>query len=497
MQDKQLDNHIDELLKSASSAFETMRSFSMNDRADLLRNMAREIGQPGDELIRTVMEETHLPQARVKGELTRTIGQIEKFADMLTEGSWVEAIIDTADAARTPAPRPDVRKMLVPLGPVVVFGAGNFPLAFSVGGGDTASALAAGNPVIVKGHPAHPRTGAWVASAIRRAVASSGFPEATFQLTAAESYDAGRLLVVHPLTKAGSFTGSLQGGRALTELANSRSEPIPFFAEMGSVNPVIIFPEALQNKPAQLAAKLIGSVNLNAGQFCTSPGLVITVRDKGFNELTGELSRQINAAAAEEMFSKQVFSNFIEKSEGMLKNPAVSLLGKGSTADPQYGALPVLALTDGASFISDPSLQEEVFGPFSLVVGCDSPQQMEEVIRTLKGQLTITVQAESHELAAQRELLAALAAKCGRLILNGVPTGVEVCAAMQHGGPYPASSDPRFTSVGVSSVKRFARPLCYQDFPDHLLPAELQNSNPLSIFRKVNNRWTRDKIMSE
>lgn len=489
-----LDTMINKTIESADKAFNEFQTVPGKKRALLLREIGKEINLLGDELIRVVTEETKLPEGRIRGERNRTTGQLNEFADLLEEGSWVEAIINTGDPQRNPLPRPDLRKMFVPVGPVVVFGAGNFPLAFSVAGGDTASVLAGGNPVIVKGHPAHPKTGKLVASAVKKAIRTTGLPDAIFSLITEPGYETGQLLVTHPLVKAGSFTGSLRGGRALMDLAAQRSEPIPFFTEMGSINPVIILEEALQKDAAGIAAKLVSSVNLNAGQFCTNPGLIITARTEKVNEFIRELISQVTATAGAAMFSEQVLRNYRENLERLLSYPEVRLIAKGSEEPGSNKVPPTMCMADASYFVENPVLQEEVFGPFSLVVICDSDDQIMEVVHALKGQLTMTIHAGANELNSRKKLTGSLIQKCGRLILNGIPTGVEVCAAMHHGGPYPASGDSRFTSVGVSAIRRFVRPVCFQDFPDELLPGELQNKNPLNIFRLINNRWTRDKI---
>jgi len=485
---------INTYMENAAKAFPDFQGTTGSIRAAFLRETAKEIVLLGDDLIRIVMEETALPENRVRGERDRTTGQLIRFADLLDEGSWVEAIIDTGDPKRSPSPRPDLRKMLVPLGPVVVFGAGNFPLAFSVAGGDTASALAGGNPVIVKGHPAHPKTGQFVATAIKKAIRTTGVPDGVFALVQEPGYEAGQLLVSHPLTKAGSFTGSLRGGRALMDLAARRPEPVPFFTEMGSTNPVFILKDALRNDAAMIAQKLVSSVNLNAGQFCTNPGLIMTTITAGFHEFIQEITHQAEKAAGAKMFSEQTFQNYVAGRERISADPAIRVIAQGHEEPGTSKVPPVIMMVGAAEFMANPGLREEVFGPFSLIVACDSDKELMEVARTLDGQLTITIHARENELIMQKQLIGMLLQKCGRLILNGVPTGVEVCAAMHHGGPYPSSGDSRFTSVGVSAIRRFVRPVSFQDFPDELLPAELQNANPLHIFRMINNQWTRDKI---
>ena len=490
---EELKIQVEQAIENAAEAFVSFRCISGKERGALLRLIGEEMLNLGDELVNTVIAESFLPEGRIRGELARTVGQLNKFADLVEEGSWREATIDTGDPNRQPLPKPDLRKLLVPIGPVVVFGAGNFPLAFSTAGGDTASALAGGNPVIVKGHPAHPKTGELVAGAIKKALEKSGLHPGTFSMIQDSGYESGQLLVKHPGTKAVGFTGSMQGGMALVKLAGEREEPIPVFAEMGSINPVVILPEKLDKEPADIAAKLVASVNLGAGQFCTNPGLVITTKSAGFETFTEELGKQAQAAAGNRMFSESVLRNYKLNSEKMLLHSEVKLLGKGNEEDTAK-VPPVIATVAATDFIQKPGLHEEVFGPFSLLVVCENATQLTDVVKNLKGQLTATIHATEKELAANGELVENLTEKCGRLLLNGVPTGVEVCAAMQHGGPFPAASDSRFTSVGVSAIKRFVRPVSYQDFPEHLLPPELQNSNPLNIWRTVNNEWTKKAI---
>nr|WP_319512149.1 aldehyde dehydrogenase (NADP(+)) [uncultured Draconibacterium sp.] len=485
----ELNDQINEIMLKAAEAFNVYKKVSAEKRATFLRTIGEEIMNIGDELVETVMAESNLPEARVRGERGRTVGQLNKFADLIDEGSWCEATIDVGDPGREPLPKPDIRKKLVPLGPVVVFGAGNFPLAFSVAGGDTASALAGGNPVVVKGHPAHPKTGALVAAAIEEAVEKCELPAGTFGFIDDASYESGQLLVKHPVTKAVGFTGSYQGGMALVKLAADREEPIPVFAEMGSINPVVVMEEALANDHAAIASKLVASVNLGAGQFCTNPGLLITTKTDGYEAFVEELAKEVAATTGSQMFSTSVLRNYELNKDKMFSHSEVKLLGKG-IGEETGNVPPALATVSGADFIKNPHLHEEVFGPFSLLVVCENKSELLDVVNGLKGQLTATVHAIESELPDNQEIVDALLEKCGRLLLNGVPTGVEVCAAMQHGGPFPAASDSRFTSVGVSAIKRFVRPVAFQDFPDSLLPAELQNSNPLNIWRVVNDTWT-------
>ena len=489
-----LNETVNRALEESVKAFKVFKNVQGKERAVFLRLIGEEIMNLGDELVKTCVEETNLPEPRIVGERGRTVDQLNKFADLIDEGSWLEATIDTGNPNRQSAPKPDLRRMLVPLGPVVVFGAGNFPLAFSVAGGDTASALAGGNTVIVKAHPAHSKTGELVAQAIRKAILKLNLPEGVFGFIQDSGFESGQLLVKHRLTKAVAFTGSFKGGMALVELASKREEPIPVFAEMGSTNPVVIFKEALKNNYAEIAARLVASVNLGAGQFCTNPGLIITSKTEGFDDFIRKLSLQVQNANGAKMFSGGVTRNYILNSEKIFSHSEVSLLGKGRVGAVSDNVPPAIGLVSASDFIKHPSLHEEVFGPFSLVVACESESQLNEVLKTLKGQLTATIHALETELCENKEITDILLEKCGRLLLNGVPTGVEVCSAMQHGGPFPASSDSRFTSVGTSAIKRFVRPVCYQDFPQSFLPKELQDSNPLNIWRQINNQWTKNPI---
>jgi len=490
---KAIEKSVHKVMMEAAEAFEVYKHVSGKQKAEFLRNIGEEIINIGDELIQTVTQETHLPEARVVGERGRTVGQLNKFADLVEEGSWKEAVIDIGDSGREPLPKPDLRKMLIPMGPVVVFGAGNFPLAFSVAGGDTASALAAGNPVVVKGHPAHPKTSELVASAIHKAVKRSELPSGVFALVQDDGIESGKLLVQHPNSKAVGFTGSANGGLALVKLASERDEPIPVFAEMGSINPVVILENALKNNYSAIASKLVTSVNMGAGQFCTNPGLLITTKTEGFNEFVNALSTNINEATGAQMFSPGVLRNYLVNADQVMSNETVTTIAKAEAVDTGI-VRPAIATVSATDFMKNPHLHEEVFGPFSLLVVCEDVKEVRRVVACLKGQLTATLQAEDEELVKNQALIDLLLERCGRLLLNGVPTGVEVGAAMQHGGPFPASSDSRFTSVGIDAIKRFVRPVCYQDFPDQLLPKELQNSNPLSIWRLVDNGWTKDDI---
>ncbi len=483
---------IDEVMNLASLAFTEYRKLSGAIKAKFIKQITDEIEQIGDELIHTVMEETALPEARVRGERGRTVNQLLQFAEMIEEGSWVNAIIEEGNPDREPLPKPDLRRMLIPMGPVVVFGAGNFPLAFSVAGGDTASALAGGNPVVVKGHPAHPKTGKLVADAIHRAVEKCNLPQGTFSYIEDSSYDAGQLLVKHSQTKAVAFTGSEKGGRALFDIANQRKEPIPVFAEMGSINPVVVLPKAQEKKYKEISKNLVASVNMGAGQFCTNPGLIITQKEGTLDLFLQALGEEVMAASPTTMYSEGILKNYQTGLSSLLAQDGIATLNLEKVDISGEKAVPVLGTVEARHFISNPEMHKEIFGPFSLVVVCDSADQMEEIAKVLKGQLTCTVHALEEEMEDFKVVIDELMMRCGRILFNGVPTGVEVCAAMQHGGPYPASTDVRFTSVGTEAIKRFVRPVSFQDWPDSLLPLELQRENMLGIWRKVNGRLTKD-----
>ena len=478
----------------ATEAFQKLRSTSGKDRAAFLNAIADEILNLGDELIETYCSESGLPQGRAMGERGRTVFQLQSFANLIEEGSWVEATIDTANPTREPAPKPDLRKMLIPLGPVVVFGASNFPLAFSTAGGDTAAALAAGCPVIVKSHPMHAGTGELVASAIIKAAERTGMPNGVFSNLNSSGIEVGVELVQHPNVKAVGFTGSIRGGRALLDLASKREEPIPVFAEMGSVNPVVILPKALQNRNESLAKTYAGSITLGSGQFCTNPGLILGIKGGELTTFTQNLGREILEVAPTVM----LHPNIVEAYENN-KNKAIAQSNIEVVADYQNEvetnfARQVVTTVEGKTFLENPTLHQEVFGPYSLIVQCENAAELETVIAGLEGQLTGTVISETGEAGEYGNVIAALQNRVGRIIYNGVPTGVEVCPAMVHGGPYPASTDSRFTAVGVGSIKRWARPFSYQDWPNDLLPNELKNENPLGILRTIDGEVSKNKL---
>ena len=465
-------------------AYEVYRYISGQKKADFLDVIADEILALGDALLERSSLESGLPLGRVTSERGRTIGQMRLFAQLLRTGEWVGARIDPAIPDRTPMPRVDLRSMERPVGPVGVFGASNFPLAFSVAGGDTASALAAGCPVIVKAHPAHPGTCELIASAIIKAAATTNMPEGVFSMIQGPSIDVGMALVSDPRIKAIGFTGSHRGGKAIFGAAAARSEPIPVYAEMGSTNPVFILPQALENRGDIIATGLAGSITMGVGQFCTNPGLVVRITDRNATSFDSQLSTALEGIAAGTMLTSDINAAYAKGIERLNSQSDVdSLLEReGSSADSGH---PNLFATTVKSFCNTPDLEEEVFGPSSVIVRADNKEELLKVASQLSGHLTATLIGEESELVAYRDLIEILETKVGRLVINGYPTGVEVCHAMVHGGPYPATTDSRSTSVGTGAITRFTRPVCYQNFPDALLPDELKQDNPLGISRMV------------
>jgi len=483
----------DLLLSAAQNAFLTYRKTTGRQRAAFLRTIADEIEALGDHLIETASRESRLPSYRITGERGRTIAQLRMFAGLLEEGSWVDAHIDTAIPDRAPIPKPDIRKILIPLGPVIVFGASNFPLAFSTAGGDTASALAAGCPVIVKAHPAHPDTSTLVALAIARAVGTHSLPEATFQ-HAVGDIPLGQALVAHPLSRVVAFTGSLHAGKSLFDIASRRKEPIPVFAEMGSVNPTVILPSALRENARSIAATLAASITLGVGQFCTNPGLVFVVDSPLLDGFIETLSKSISEVAPAPMLTESIAGHYNRSLSKHLDAQGVEVIATASTVKQANLGTATVARVSAAHFIANPTLADEVFGPFSMLVTCHDKDELLMAVNSLAGQLTASIWASETELPEQSDLFDALVSRVGRLIVNGAPTGVEVCPSMHHGGPFPASTDSRSTSVGTDAIKRFVRPLAYQNIPQSMLPTELHDDNPLGILRLVNGTYTRDSI---
>lgn len=488
------DQQVNDALVLATEAFLAYRIINKDKKAAFLNAIADEIASLGEVLVKRASEESGLPLARLQGELGRTTGQLRLFANLVSEGSWVDAVIDPALPDRQPMPRSDIRKMLTPIGPVVVFGASNFPLAFSVAGGDTASALASGCPVIVKAHPAHYGTSALVGDAIVKAVEKTGMPKGVFSLLYDDGYEIGRNLVLHPLTKAVTFTGSYHGGMALVKLAQERKEPIPVFAEMGSVNPVFLLPQALENQAEELAKKYAASITMGAGQFCTNPGLMLAIASPALEKFKSALTEAISLVPSATMLTPGIAENFNKLSAAVGEEKGVEYIAVSKVKNNELvnQSEAKVAQVDALTFIENPKLHQEIFGPYSLLIVAKDIKELESVVAVLEGQLTVTLMADQNELSGYQSLINSLTLKTGRIILNGVPTGVEVCAAMQHGGPFPATNDSRFTSVGSGAIFRFVRPIAYQDWTQALLPDELKDGNPMGIYRMVNQQLTKD-----
>ena len=477
---------IESIMQNAWTAFHIYRKMSLKQRAAFMRAIAVELDACGDELIQVAMQETNLPEARMRNERGRTIFQLNQYADACERGEWLEARIDTAMPDKTP-PKPDIRKMLIPLGPVVVFGASNFPFAYSTAGGDTACAFAAGCPVIIKGHPAHAQTSQVVAEAVLRAADKCNMPKGIFAHVHGTSFEVGKSLVTHPHTKAVGFTGSYIGGKQLFDWANQRKEPIPVFSEMGSVNPVFLLPEKLNAAASDVAKMYAGSITLGVGQFCTNPGLIIGIESDSLKTFIHDLGKAIQQVAPGPMLHPGIVKAYKQNKGNALLQEEVHLVAESETAVKENEGLPTIATASGQAFLNNPVLHQEVFGPYSLVIRCKDINEMTEVAKHLEGQLTSTLMATDDDIKNNDELVEAVKNICGRFILNNVPTGVEVCLSMHHGGPFPATTDSRFTSVGADGIKRFARPLCFQNWSNELLPDELKNENPLGIWRTVNN----------
>jgi len=485
------DAEVDAAARLASAAFSVFAQWPGAQRAALLDRIAALLEANGQSILERANLETALPPARLQGELARTCFQLRLCGEAARTGLCAGARIDHADPNRKPLPKPDLRSVMQPAGPVAVFGASNFPLAFSVAGGDAASALAAGCPIIVKAHPAHPGTSELVGQLIAEAVLESGAPDGLFSLLFDAGFDAGAALVGHPLIKAVGFTGSRRGGRALMDIAAARPEPIPVFAEMSSINPVFILAGALAGRAEQIATGLHGSVVLGVGQFCTNPGLVFIPAGEGTKPFLATLENLIAATPPGTMLTPGICAAYRKGVEKLSSAPGVRRAAI-SPADPAAGpaiAGAALFATAAETLFGNPSLMEEVFGPSTLVVECASREQMLEAASRIEGQLTATIHATPDELHANGDLVAILSNKAGRLLFNGFPTGVEVAHAMTHGGPFPATSDGRSTSVGTRAIERFLRPVSYQDFPDPVLPPELQEANPLGLTRLIDGKW--------
>lgn len=485
---------VNKAVEKAAAAFQLYRKKSGSQKATFLESIANEILALGEELIDICRTETALPKARIEGERMRTVNQLKLFAELLREGSWVNARIETALPDRMPLPKPDMRFMHIALGTVVVFGASNFPLAFSVAGGDTASAFAAGCPVIVKAHSAHPGTSELVGKAIQKAAQNCNMPDGVFSLLFGDGQTVGIQLIKHPDVKAVGFTGSYKGGKALFDAAVSRETPIPVYAEMGSTNPVFILPEAIQQMAEKIAQGFSSSVTLGVGQFCTNPGMLIYEGSNTANEFTKQLEEEFQKTSGGAMLTENIFDSY---GKGIAHHSAIEgieLLASGNSIDGANVAQPALFKTTSETFRRNPNLAEEIFGPASVVIEAGSKKEILDIAKNLSGHLTATVHGTEKDLLDYKDLLDILEQKVGRVVINGFPTGVEVCHAMVHGGPFPATTDSKSTSVGTAAIYRFSRPVCYQAMPDALLPGELKNENPLNIWRLVNGEFTKNKL---
>jgi NADP-dependent aldehyde dehydrogenase len=483
-------SHVEAACAAAAAAFGEYRATTSERRAAFLDQIADNVEALRDALVARASAETGLPQARIAGEVGRTTGQLRLFAEVLREGSWNEARIDPARPDRTPLPRPDLRQRSVPLGPVAVFGASNFPLAFSVAGGDTASALASGCPVVVKAHDAHPGTSELVGRAVSAAVAASGLPTGTFSMLFGDGPELGTALVTDPRIKAVGFTGSRSGGLALVAAAAARQEPIPVYAEMSSINPVFLLDGALASRGADLGRAFVASLTMGSGQFCTNPGLVIAVDGPDLDAFVAAAKDAIGQAQATPMLTPNIAASYARGVTAL--DSDADLVVRGAAGDDRTTCRAALFSTDAATFRDSEVLQAEVFGASSVVVRCADADEMASVAAHLEGQLTATLHADDSDHDQAADLLALLELKVGRILFNGWPTGVEVGYAMVHGGPSPATSDSRTTSVGARAIERFLRPVCYQDVPKSLLPSAIADGNPEGLWRRIDGKLTQD-----
>lgn len=469
----------------ADEAFDLFRELAPARRAEFLEEIAAQIDALGDALVDRAAQETGLPGARLLGERSRTTGQLRHFARVLREGRWADVTLAPALPDRQPLPRPDLRLRRIAVGPVAVFGASNFPLAFSVGGGDTAAALAAGCPVVAKAHSAHPGTSAMVGGAIQQAVAACNLHEGTFSLLQGSSHELGGALVADPRIKAVGFTGSRAGGLALISIAQGRPEPIPVYGEMSSINPVLLFPGALASHGDALARAYVASLTMGAGQFCTNPGVILAVDGPPLDSFLQVAASALAAVQPQVMLTPTIHESYERGVQSLARHFAVEIVAEGLGATGCNQGVAAILTTTGAEFVAHPELAHEVFGAASLVVRCESLEEVKAVLKSMEGQLTATLHVDDADLKAASGFLPLLERKAGRILANAWPTGVEVAHAMVHGGPFPATSDSRSTSVGAKAIERFLRPVCYQDLPDRLLPAALQDANPLGLPRHV------------
>ncbi len=472
----------------ADAAFPAFAATDPETRAAFLERIADNIVGLGDDLIVRAMAESGLPRMRLEGERGRTVGQLKLFAGVVRQGDFLDATIDPAMPDRAPLPRPDLRRVNVAIGPVAVFGASNFPLAFSVAGGDTASALAAGCPVVVKGHPAHPGTGELVARAIAQAVKDSGLPAGVFSYLPGETNELGAALVRDPRIQAVGFTGSRGGGLALVRIAAEREEPIPVYAEMSSINPVVLFPAALAARGEALGKEFVASLTMGAGQFCTNPGLVLAIDGPDLDAFIASAAAAMTDAAPATMLTPGIHASFEQGVDALAGHDAVKTVARGKVGDGVNQAVGAIFDTTAEAFLADRALSHEVFGSSSVVVRCRDMGEIARVIAGLEGQLTATLQMDAADEADAARLVPVIARRVGRILANGWPTGVEVAPAMVHGGPFPATSDGRTTSVGTLAIARYLRPVCFQNLAPALLPAALDDANPWGIARRLDGK---------
>lgn len=486
---------IDEAVSLAAAAFDEYRGLSPDARADFLDAIAEETLALGDLLLERASAETAHPLPRCAAERDRVLTHTRQFAEWIREGSWIDARIDRGNPQRQPLPKPDVRSLLEPVGPVAVFGASNFPIAISVLGTDTISALASGCPVIVKAHPAHPGTCEIAARAILRAAEKCGMPEGVFSLIQGVRNETGAALIRHPRLEAAAFTGSLGGGRALFDIANARPRPIPVYAEMGSVNPVFLLPGALRARADGIAQGFVAALTAGVGQFCTNPGLVAGIDSEHWRQFRQLAAEKVAAFAPATMLHAGIHRSYVSGIESRMGSALELISRSDHAADPGRGeAAAYLFATTQEGLLADPTLFDELFGPVSTLVSCQSHGDFVAIAERLEGSLSATIHGTEEDLADHRDLIEVLRKKVGRLIFNGYPVGLEICHSIHHGGPYPATTHSHFTSIGTRAMQRFVRPVCYQDWPDALLPAELRNSNPRGVLRLLDGERSRDEV---
>lgn len=483
-------SELNEIVEKSIEGYTYLQSLSLNQRSQLMDTIADEIEAIGDELFEIAHQETALPYPRLQGEKKRTVNQWRSYGTAVSDGIYVDARIDIGNASG----KADIRKYNKGVGPVVVFGASNFPYAFSTAGGDTASAIGAGCPVIVKEHPAHVKTSSLMAQAITVGLEKFGAPIGVFGYVKGSSPELGAALVQHPFIKAVAFTGSFAGGKALFDLANQRDEPIPVFAEMGSINPVIVLPDYVSHHASTFAEQYVGSLTLGVGQFCTNPGVLIGIQGIEFDTLEAALLQEIEKTASATMLHTGIWESYVKGTRAIEVQEGVRLIGKGAEGKEGQG-VPHVYKVSAAAYLSNHVLSEEVFGPTGIVVECENESQLYTIVKRLKGQLTITFAATESDYVQYEPLFKTAEEKAGRILFGGMPTGVEVVYAMHHGGPFPATTDARFTSVGPDSIKRFVRPVSFQSWPEQFLPRELRSDNPYQILRIVDNELTRDPIL--